>query len=94
MEIGYYTIIYHEKVAGDIKDLSQKEREQIKRAIQNKLATKPLLFGEPLRSTMAGYRKLRVGNYRIVYKVLEKKNTLIIIIAHRRHVYAYANKRT
>lgn len=37
--------------------------------------------------------KFLVGEYRVVYQILQKENTLIIIIAHRRNVYNFVKKR-
>ncbi len=46
----------------------------------------PQEFGEPLRRTLKGYWKLRVGDYRVIYKVIET-TVLILRIGHRREVY-------
>jgi mRNA interferase RelE/StbE len=88
-----YTVIYHESIADDLKKITKKDKEKIKKAIEKKLTTNPIIFGEPLRSNLIGYRKLRVGEYRIVYQIKEKEKTLIIIIAHRRNVYGFVKKR-
>jgi mRNA interferase RelE/StbE len=42
--------------------------------------------GEPLRKTLKGYWKLRVGDYRVVFKV-EGEEITILGIRHRRDVY-------
>ena len=41
----------------------------IKRAIEERLATKPEVYGKPLLRTLKGYWKLRVGEYRVVFKI-------------------------
>ncbi len=46
----------------------------------------PQEFGEPLRRTLKGYWKLRVGDYRVIYKVIGI-TVLILRIGHRREVY-------
>ena len=48
--------------------------------------TEPEKYGEPLRRTLKGYRKLRVGYYRIVYEI-ENQYIFILGIAHRKIVY-------
>ncbi|MEW6096323.1 MAG: type II toxin-antitoxin system RelE/ParE family toxin, partial [bacterium] len=41
---------------------------RIRKAIEQRLATDPVKYGEPLRRSLQGYRKLRVGDYRVIYK--------------------------
>ena len=42
----------------------------------------PELYSEPLRRTLKTYRKLRVGDYRIVLKI-EDRVVTILAICHR-----------
>ncbi|WP_407079344.1 type II toxin-antitoxin system RelE family toxin [Candidatus Venteria ishoeyi] len=43
---------------------------------------------EPLSANLAGFYKLRVGDYRVVYEVFDTERCLIIHkIGHRREVY-------
>ncbi|RME59185.1 MAG: type II toxin-antitoxin system RelE/ParE family toxin [Caldilineae bacterium] len=43
---------------------------------------------EPLTGDLAGFFKLRVGSYRVVYEILtEEKTILVHLIGHRRDVY-------
>jgi len=85
-----YGLKYHPKVKDDIKKISAKERERIRRAIEEKLCTEPLLFGEPLRGTLEKLWKLRVGSYRIIF--FAEENTVHILgIWHRREVYKQEN---
>jgi mRNA interferase RelE/StbE len=68
---------------------------RIKAAIETRLMTEPLKYGLPLRGTLKKYWKLRVGDYRIVYEIVESK-VIIYKIAHRRDIYEEAGliKRT
>lgn len=51
----------------------------------------PEEYGAPLRKTLKGYWKLRVGDYRVVFKV--KGNKIIILaILHRKDVYDVVSK--
>ena len=88
-----YKIIYHEAVARDVKKITKTDKEKIRKAIERKLMLNPLLFGEPLRSNFVGYRKLRVGEYRVVYHIMDDDTLIIIIIAHRRNVYDFVKKK-
>ncbi len=88
-----YTLAYHELVVEkDISHLSQDVRTRIRRAIEEKLATEPTLFGQPLRQSLKGYRKLRVRDYRVVF-CIRNTTVFIMLIAHRSVVYAHAEKR-
>ncbi len=84
-----YSIVYHEDVVKrDIPKLSGGARPIIQRAIEEKLGLDPISFGKPLRYTLRGARRLRVGDYRIIYRIVEDKHqVLIITIGHRRDVY-------
>lgn len=88
-----YHISYHSEVVGnDIPKLSQEWRLKIKGAIEEKLTARPEVFGIPLRNTLKGYRKLRVGNYRVIFRI-ESKTVKILCIGHRSDVYGASNKR-
>ncbi len=86
-----FIIKYHEKVASeDIPKLSKTNREKIKKSIEIKLTTSPETFGKPLRRSLKGRRKLRVGNYRVIFSI-KKDIVKVFNIEHRSVVYK--NKR-
>lgn len=86
-------IFYHPKVkSDDIPRISTPDRKRIARAIEQRLAIDPDKFGLPLRRGLHGYRKFRVGDYRVIYRV-EKHVIRIIIIGHRKDVYDKSAKR-
>lgn len=68
-------------------------QKKIKHAIAAKLSTQPQLYGKPLRRTLKGYRKLRVGDYRVIFSI-DKKIVKIFAVQHRSMVYTAAVKRT
>ena len=87
-------LIYHPKVASDdIPRLSSDIAARIEKAIRERLLTDPEKYGLPLRRGLSGYRKLRVGDYRIIYKVA-RETVRIIIIGHRSDVYNRSRMRT
>jgi len=82
-----YEIIYHDVVSSkDIPRLSHDIKLRIQKSIETKLVMAPHEFGEPLRRSLKGYWKLRVGDYRVIYKV-EERTVTILRIGHRRNVY-------
>ena len=84
-----YLIEYLETVVkNDIPDLPKTERSMIKKAIEERLMIDPIGFGKPLRYSLKGHRRLRVSDYRIVYRIEASVKTVIIIaIKHRKDVY-------
>ncbi len=89
-----YEIKYHPLVVSeDIPKLGGSDRQRIKVAIEQKLTSHPDLFGVPLRQSLKGHRKLRVGDYRVVFRI-EGNQIVIITIWHRSDVYVRAEKRS
>jgi addiction module RelE/StbE family toxin len=83
-----YLIEYDVAIEEKLRILSKPIREMIRRAIENKLVMNPVAFGKPLRYSLKGYRRLRVGDYRIVYKIHEEKVIVLIVdIGHRKDIY-------
>ena len=88
-----FEIVYHHKVVSDdIPKLSASWKIKIREAIEKKLVTHPDLYGKPLRRSLKGYHKLRVGDYRVIFRI-EEKTVKILIIGHRSIVYKEINKR-
>lgn len=58
-------------------------------AIQDKLATHPEEFGEPLRAPLQGLYKLRVGHLRIAYRVVRPSHEVwILMISDRKTIWS------
>lgn len=88
-----FKLRYHPDVKSiDLPLLDAKLRTRIKNAIESRLMTAPHLFGEPLRKTLRGYWKLRVGDYRVVFKIVDEEVWVLGII-HRKKVYKEIEKR-
>ncbi len=88
-----FKVVYHYLVVQkDIPKLPAAWKEKIKRAIESRLTTKPDVYGKPLRRSFKNYRKLRVGDYRVIFRI-EGNLVKILIIQHRSIVYSSAEKR-
>ena len=88
-----FKIIYHPLVVrDDIPKLSIGWKTKIQKTIEGRLTTNPETYGKPLRRSLKGYRKLRVGDYRVIF-LLEKNIVKILVIQHRSIVYDRINKR-
>ena len=83
-----YRIEYLESlVAEDIPKLTKSVRRQVKSAIEKKLAAHPIEHGKPLRYSLKGARRLRVGDWRVIYTIEPPDLVLVVKIGHRREVY-------
>lgn len=88
-----FEIQYHESVIKeDIPRLSASTKLRLKSAIEQKLMTHPETYGKPLRKSLKGYRKLRVGDYRVVFRI-ENQSVKVFLIQHRSVVYKHAETR-
>lgn len=82
-----FTVKYHPDVREvDLPRINVKMRERIRRAIESRLMTAPQEYGLPLRKSLGGYWKLRVGDYRIVFKV-QGEVVYVLGIRHRKKIY-------
>ncbi|GBE34340.1 plasmid stabilization system protein [bacterium BMS3Bbin06] len=88
-----FELKYHPDVKEiDIPSLNAGLKKRIRNAIETRFITAPHQCGEPLRKTLKGYWKLRVGDYRVVFKI--KGNEIWILgIIHRKKVYEKIWKR-
>lgn len=82
-----FSLHYHPAVRGeDLPLIDRRTRDRIRKAIEERLQTAPHEYGEPLRKSLKGYWKLRVGEYRVVFKVVEFE-VWVLGIRHRKSVY-------
>jgi mRNA interferase RelE/StbE len=89
-----FEAIYHPDVKKiDIPKLDSRRKTMIRRAIEERLTSRPEVFGRPLRGSLKGYWKLRVGGYRIVFKLFKGK-LLVLTIVDRKTVYRQSEGRT
>jgi len=88
-----YNLKYHPAVKkSDLPKIDKKNRIMIKRAIEKRLAIHPEIYGRPLQRTLKGHWKLRVGDYRIVFKVSDN-DICVFGIIHRKDVYKQIESR-
>jgi len=86
MEINYQILYQDHVIKSHIPALSTKVKSLIKNAIEERLMVDPIAFGKPLRYSLKGHRRLRVSDYRVVYRI-ENKTVIIIAINHRKDIY-------
>ena len=82
----HYQPVYHPDIPQDIAAIPANMAGRIRRAIETRLLTDPVGYGLPLRKSLQGHRKLRVGDYRVIYRIHGDK-IIILKIGHRKDVY-------
>lgn len=82
-----FALLYHPEVArADLLPIPANVRQRIADALARRLHEAPERFGHPLRGTLKGYWKLRIEDYRVVYKIVGAEAWTLAIL-HRRQVY-------
>jgi mRNA interferase RelE/StbE len=82
-----YVVSYLECAKGKYFKLIPAEKKLlIKRVIEERLTQDPQAFGKPLRGSLRGHYRLRVEDYRIIYRIIDSV-VLVIAIGHRKDIY-------
>ncbi|KMN36672.1 plasmid stabilization protein [Chromobacterium sp. LK1] len=81
-----WTLLYHPEVANDLYSLGRSEAKIILRVIEQRIAHgEPDKLGKALSGPLAGCRRIRTGQTRIVYRVNGLRiEVLIIAVGMRR----------
>ena len=87
-----FELVYHAAVKEDVARLDERLKQRIKTALETRLTVAPHQYGEPLRKTLHGFWKLRVGDYRVVFKI-SGHEVWILGIIHRKDVYEKVEQR-
>jgi mRNA interferase RelE/StbE len=92
-----WKVTLHPEVQNDLRELGRVESRNLMAVINGRIIHgEPDKSGKPLHGSLAGYRRMRTGDTRIVYRVNKGKiEILIIAVGMRRddEVYEKAGKR-
>ena len=91
-----WEIIYHKDVDADLKSVGPAAARRIILTINDKLAKAPEKFGAPLSHNLKNFRKLRIGDYRVVYQVFNKRVVVFVLAVGPRkdkQIYQSASRR-
>jgi len=91
-----WTILYHHAVEEDLESIGISAARRIVKAIDAKLTQAPMEFGAPLSRNLSDFRKLRVGDYRVVYQVQQERVIIYVLAVGPRRdkeIYRSALKR-
>jgi len=82
----------------EISDITEGQLRKLDRTVQKRIldwlddriegCKNPRHFGEPLKGDQAGFWRYRIGDYRVLCDIRDKKViVLVLTIGHRRQVY-------
>ncbi|MDG7053263.1 MAG: type II toxin-antitoxin system RelE/ParE family toxin [Wolbachia endosymbiont of Alcedoecus sp.] len=72
----------------DLTDLPKTIELRVQKAIEKRLKVSPDKVGKPLSHDLKGYRRIRVGDYRLIYQVNKLERIVTILgIRHREYIY-------
>lgn len=75
-----WDVIVHKLVlTEDLKKIDPLSKRLILKSIHKKLTHDPGNYGSPLSVEYKGYWKLRVGDYRVIYKIVKDKILVMVI---------------
>ena len=86
MEMTCNVLCQDEVMKKHIPKLSVAVESIIKSNVESKLIFDLISFGKPLRHSLKGHRRLRVGDYRIVCRT-NGDDVVIIVIKNRKDIY-------
>lgn len=87
-----WRVIYHDGVDADLRLLGPAEARTVLAVITQRIQNgEPDKSGKALSGPLAGFRRIRTGSTRIVYRVNKKAiEVLVIAVGQRRDAEVYA----
>ena len=85
-----WRVEWEDEAVKEIKKLDARARRNIVRFLREKIATEddPRRFGDPLRKDLKGLWKYRIGDYRIICSIEDKRVVVLVVrVGHRSCVY-------
>lgn len=85
-----WRIEFDSEVEADLKKLDPEAQRRILRYLSERISTEkdPRRFGAPLRRELSGLWKYRIGDFRVICRIEEKRIVVYVIrIGHRKEVY-------
>ncbi|MFJ4383781.1 type II toxin-antitoxin system RelE/ParE family toxin [Pseudomonas sp. NPDC089408] len=91
-----WSVRFHPDVEQDLVLLGKAEAKRVLKVIRERIVEgEPDKIGKPLRGALAGHRRIRTGDIRIVYRIEGNEIVLALCLGARRNdeVYEAANRR-
>ena len=83
------TIEWTPKATRDMRRLAAQDRERIIAKVEQYARDPDSLANQVIRLTDSEYRRMRVGNYRVIFSIEYNKTAVVVVlrVRHRREVY-------
>lgn len=85
-----WRIEFHPEAAKELRRLDRKTAARILDVLEKRIAVldDPRTLGAPLRGAHQGYWRWRIGDYRLIARIEDRRITILVVrIGHRREVY-------
>ena len=85
-----WRIEFHPDAAKELRRLDRPTAARIVRTLETRVATLdgPRMLGAALKGEHAGYWRWRIGDYRVVARIVDERITILIVrVGHRREVH-------
>jgi len=83
-----YTVEYEDDAVVNLENMTSVVRERIAKKIGWLAENLDPIIPQELNGNLAGYYKLRVGKYRVIYDFISEEKVLIIYnVEHRSEIY-------
>lgn len=80
-----YELVYTRNARREIKKLDRVAQKKLAKALE-RLAKRPFFYAQKLALPQLGGYRFRVGNYRVIFDIEDKK-IVILRVGHRREIY-------
>ena len=89
-----YRILFHKKVIEDLKSIPTSHLKAIKKAISERLVSRPHNFKPLSGKKYKGLYRLRISDFRVIYRIIEEECSVkILAIGHRHMIYQEFERR-
>ena len=86
-----FSIKWHRKARKELKNIPHGDRHKILIAIENLIENPEL--GKALKGRWKGLRRLRVGQYRVIYAIKGDIAVILLLkIGHRKEIYRHSER--
>ena len=85
-----WQVKFSETARRQLDKLGKQTQRDILKYLKKRIETveDPQRYGDPLRRSLSGLWKYRVGDYRLICEVQQEKIVILVLaVAHRRKVY-------
>lgn len=84
----YKIVLFKSVTERDLPSLPKTIRSRVEKAIEERLTVNPDKIGKSLSYKLKGSRRMRVGDYRVIYEIDNLKHEVVVsAIRHRKNCY-------